>query len=324
MGYQRLTREDRYQIAALKKSGLGVREIAEQLERAPSTISRELKRNGGWMGYDGQIAHDWAKARRKETLSGPPLKICGDLESRVREKLGLQWSPEQIAGRLQLEVGTSGVSYSSIYRYVYRDAKKGGELWKNLRTQRKKRKCQKASILAECLKIYENVRSISVRPKVVDKKSRLGDLERDLIVGSQFGAAVLTINDRVSKRVRLELIEKKNSHIVHEKTVKALSGVRYRHTLTNDHGTEFAQHKKTEEAIGVKVYFSHKGCAWERGANENTNGLLRQYFPRSMDFNSITPAQVKAAERLLNHRPRKALGYQTPLEVEKRLGQVLH
>ena len=323
MGYQRLAQDDRYQIAALKKSGMGVRKIALELKRAPSTVSRELRRNGAWMGYNGQLAHLEATARRKDAARNSGCKIHGILEVSVREKLEQHWSPEQIQGRFKRERGESPISYSSIYRFIYRDAKKGGELWRCLRTQRDKRRVQKASILRNNLNIYKNVRSISDRPQIVNEKRRLGDLERDLVVGTVPGGAILTINDRVSKVVKIGWIKRKTSQLIHEKTVSLLKGRATPKTLTNDHGAEFALYRETEKVLKTKIYFSHKGCAWERGANENTNGLLRQYFPRSTDFDLITEAQIRDAEKRLNTRPRKTLGYQTPLEVQKILGQVL-
>ena len=185
------------------------------------------------------------------------------------------------------------------------------------------RKRQKSSILRENLNVFKNVRPITKRPKVVDKKIRLGDLERDLICGTQTGAVILSVNDRVSRKVKIGWTPGKASKLIHKKTIALLKnhpGVR---SLTNDHGCEFAQYKRTEKILRTKIYFSTKGCAWERGANENTNGLLRQYFPRRMDFNRITQKQIRAAENRLNNRPRKCLAFQTPNEVEERMGQVL-
>jgi IS30 family transposase len=320
MGYQRLALADRYQIYVLKKSGNGVREIARLLGRTASTISRELKNNSRWLGYEPGLAHRLSKQRAKEKPIQTP-KIRGELEDYVRQKVGMDWSPEQISGRLKKE-RQAQVSYSTLYRFIYRDARKGGVLWQHLRTQRKKRKNRKKSILAANFRALKEVRSISKRPQIVEKKKRRGDLERDLICGTKPGAVILTINDRVTRSVKIGWLPTKCSRAVHQMTVRLLKNQQVR-TLTNDNGTEFARHQQTERALKSKVYFSHKGCAWERGANENTNGLLRQYFPRSMQFSEITQEQIQNAERRLNSRPRKCLGYRTPYEVDRQLGQVL-
>jgi len=314
MSYQRLTLKERYQIAALKKSGHGIRKISRVLDRSPSSVSREIRLNGGWMGYDAVIAQSQVNTRLKEQKHGPPRKIRGKMEAYVRKKILSHWSPEQISGRSKRDRRDS-ISYSSIYRFVYREARAGGELWRCLRTHRKKRKHQKRSILSDNLNIYKNARSIGERPKIVEIKKRLGDLERDLICGSKAGAVILTVNDRVSRKVKVAWLKQKTSKLVHQKTVALIKKYPKVRTLTNDQGTEFAQHRLTEKSLGAKVYFAHKGCAWERGANENTNGLLRQYFPRSMNFNGITQKQIRDAENRLNTRPRKCLGYRTPNEV---------
>ena len=322
MGYRRLTLEDRYQIAALKKTNHSLNDIGCALGRPASTISREIRANGGWRGYDGHAAHLSSKSRRKSCRRGPEPKIVGETEKLVRERLQSHWSPEQISGRLKRDGGVQ-ISCSSIYRFIYRDAKQRGELWRCLRTQRRKRKRQKRAILARNFRKLNEVRPIRDRPRIVDQKRRIGDLERDLIWDHRLGSAILTINDRATRRVQIAWIPSKSSEIVHQKTLELLKNYPQVRTITNDHGTEFAKHRDTEKALGVRVYFSNKGCAWERGANENTNGLLRQYFPRSMDFSQIRPAQLLAAENLLNNRPRKCLGYRTPSEVHEQLGQLL-
>ena len=324
MGYQRLTLDERYQIAASKRSGQKVREIARLLNRPASTISRELRAHSGWMGYDAQLSHSQAMAKRRvKTGRRPALRITGELEEEIRRKLLCDWSPEQVSGRLRLEQGVK-VSLSTLYRWIYRDARKGGDLFTHLRTGRRKRKTQKRSILAQNFRVLRDVRPMRDRPRIVDRKKRLGDLERDLMCGTQPGGAVLlTINDRVSRFTRVAWMPRRSSQMVHEQTVRLLKEHPRVHTVTNDNGSEFARHRETEKLLKAKVYFSRKGCAWERGANENTNGLLRQYFPRRIDFNQITEAQIREAEARLNHRPRKCLGYQTPAEVQERLGQVL-
>jgi IS30 family transposase len=315
MGYQRLTRMERYQIAALKKSGTGVREIGRVLNRSPSTISGELLANSSWKGYDAQAADLQSKGRREVKCAKRQVVVSGEVKEYVTQKLLLDWSPEQISGRLLRERNLK-LSSSTIYRFVYKDARSGGDLWTHLRTRRRKRKRQKRSILAENLNILKDIRPMRCRPKIVDEKTRVGDFERDLVVGTKPGGAILTINDRVSKRVKLAILKKKSADAVHQETLRLLKNSTV-HTLTNDQGAEFARHKKTEKQLRAPIYFCRKACAWERGANENTNGLLRQYFPRCTDFSSITKAQINEAEHRLNTRPRKTLGYRTPEEVHQ-------
>jgi IS30 family transposase len=318
MGYQRLTLQERYQISALKKSGKGIRAIARELKRDPSSISREIKNNSGWYGYDAGLAQSKSK-QEKDKKSRPAHIVQGRLGAKIIEKLKLDWSPEQISGWLKREGVKTPPSYSTIYRFIYRDARLGGSLYQHLRRCRRKRKKRVSTAIFRGVK---NTRSIKQRPKAVNKKERLGDLERDTVRGTRAGAVILTINDRVSRKVSLGLSKTKCSRKIHTETLRILKN-RKVHTITNDNGTEFAKHAQTEKRLRAKIYFSRPGCAWERGANENTNGLLRQYFPREMDFNSITLKQLKEAEKKLNNRPRKCLGYKTPNQVEREKGQVL-
>lgn len=217
MAYQRLALVERYQIGALKNSGLSVREIGRVIGRNASTISR-IGSNGNWMGYFPQTAHALARDRRRTNKSSSNLRIRGALETSIRAKLELDWSPEQICGRL-LKKKRTALSYSTVYRFIYRDAKSGGTLWTHLRTQRKSQRRQKSSILSDNFKSLKDVRSIKERPKIVEKKRRLGDLERDLVCGTKHGAVILTINDRVSRRVKLAILPNKSAKLVHKKTV---------------------------------------------------------------------------------------------------------
>jgi IS30 family transposase len=309
-------------MEVLLRRGDGIRVIARILKRSPSTISRELKRNGDSLvkgAYWAAPAHDRTLVRRKHAK--PQLRRIDnepELKQRIREMFQEDLSPEQAAGRLAFEKKHKPVSYSSIYRFVYRDYLLGGDLWRKLRKPRwKRRRMQYLKNRPNQGQILNRV-FIENRPKIIDARKRRGDFERDTVRGSAHEPVILTIVDRKSKLTRLAFLRKKTAKDTHEKTVALLGPDSHCHSITNDNGKEFAWHEKTASELGIPIYFSHPHCSWERGTNENTNGLLRQYFPKGSDFTQITEEQVIRVEQLLNHRPRKCLGYRTPLEVHLR------
>lgn len=312
MGYRRLTREERYQISALKDSGLGVRSIARQLMRHASSISRELKRGTNGC-YEPGMAHAMAvKKASSRNLNNQKLK--GQLLSYVKRRITEDWSPEQIAGRLRLDGNLPKVSAQSIYRYLDKDKKEGGCLSRHLRILRKERKDRKKLHWQRVAVNTQDRISIEKRPGVVEKRARLGDYERDTIFGKARGALLLSMVDRTSRFTKLARNEYKSSDLIHVATVKCLKNEPVE-TITNDNGSEFSRHKQTAKALKAKVYFSHAYRSWERGSNENTNGLIRQYFPRRCAVGSAK--RVAEVERILNSRPRKCLGYRTPYEVHE-------
>ncbi len=331
--YHRLTRVERYQIEAYLKSGLSLRRAALALKRAPSSVSREVRkgRNSFDQRYSPKGAHELALRRR--TLKRPRgRRIQGKLRVYIEEKLRADWSPEQIAGRIKM--GSKGkaacVSFLSIYRYVYEDALyRNGDLYRHLRTSRKRRKKQQKmglnSYTLHQLKTL-NTASISQRPAIVEKRKRFGDFERDLIRGVENRHFVLSVVDRASRKTYLADLPRKTAEATHEATVHLLRDAPI-HTITNDNGSEFFEHEKTAQELNAKVYFAHPFSSWERGTNENMNGLIRQYLPKNYNFEDVTEAKLKWIETRLNRRPRKCLGYKTPLEVEaklkKRLGVAL-
>lgn len=310
MRYHRLTREERYQIASLKESGHGVRRIARVLGRDASTISRELRRNSyDQTKYFG--AHAQKKARRRSRRGQESkLKIKAELKAYIEEKLRLDWSPEQIAGRLMLE-RKGQVSYSTIYRFIYRDAQSWGKLFKKLRSQRKKRKQRKSGRLLT--RKTEKTR-INERPLIIEERGRLGDFERDTVRGKGHHPVLLTIVDRRSRRVKLGLLKRNSSMIAHKKTVSLLRRERVK-SITNDNGKEFVDYFFTSQELRVPIFFCDPGKSSQRGTNENTNGLLRQYFPKKMDFSTIKEWRLREVASLLNNRPRKCLAYKTPNEL---------
>lgn len=309
MSYQQLTCEQRYQIYELHREGYRQTQIAEEIGCHKSTVSRELRRNRGQKGYRPQQAHELALSRRQQSR-GP--RISEATWEEVWRLLREQWSPEQIHGRLVLEKQAS-VSHEWIYQAIYQDKRRGGRRYLELRSQKKQRKRygghgRRAQI--------PNRTSIEERPKIVDRKSRLGDWETDTIIGARHRGAILSVVERKSKLTLLSLLESKNALVVKRALVELmlpLLGLLF--TMTVDNGKEFSEHKAIAALLKVAIYFAHPYASWERGLNENTNGLVRQYFPKKTDFRLLTQAEVKAVETRLNHRPRKTLGYRTPFEV---------
>ena len=307
MGYRRLAPKDRYQIAAYLQSGLTFRAIAFKLNVSVSTISREIKKTT--FGYDPELAQNIADLRR-DWRHKKRHRITGELREIVEAKLREDWSPEQISNRLKFE-GRISCSHQTIYRFIKREKPKLKEHLRILRKERKDR-TQKAwkphpEPLGERMFIGE-------RPKIVETRSRIGDYERDTVLGKMNSSLLLTIVERKTRLLKLALIEKKSSYLIHNKTVELLQSETV-HTITNDNSTEFAQHYFTGKALNADIYFSRAYRSWERGTNENTNGLVRQYFPRKTEIGKPSPEQLKSIENRINSRPRKCLGWRTPLEV---------
>ena len=313
--YNRLTQEERYYISALKASHLSIRQIAKQLKRSHSSILREIHRNSQNNKYSPKKAQQKALVRRQ--FVGPPLKIKGKLAKKVKEGLEKQWSPEQISGRLRKEKRESmRISHESIYQYIFRDFKKEGDLYKHLRKRRRWRRCRKASKNLKNAGCRQYNNWIDKRPSIVDRRCRIGDFERDTLLGKFRGPVLLTIVERKTRLTKIGKVSKICSELTHKATMKLLKNMKVR-TITNDNGPEFARHEETAKALKAKVYFNHPYSSWERGTNENTNGLIRQYYPKGTDFSKVGEKELKRLERLLNSRPRKCLGYKTPFEVYK-------
>jgi transposase, IS30 family len=309
MSYTQLTREQRYQIYALMKAGNTQTRIAEIVGCHKSTISREVRRNRGRRGYRPKQAHELAVARH---LAAYCPRITAPTWVRVEALVRQQWSPEQIAGRLKLE-GRPSVSHERIYQHIYADKRRGGTLHRHLRCRRVRRK--RYGTRSRRGQIPNRV-GIEARPKVVDAKRRLGDWEADTITGAGHRGAIVSLTERKSKLVRLCKTGGKTAQEVARASLALLSPLAARvHTITSDNGREFAAHERIASGLGAKFYFAHPYSSWERGVNENTNGLVRQYFPKKTDFSRITDQQIERVAERLNNRPRKTLGYKTPNEV---------
>ncbi len=311
MNYTHLTREERYQIHSLRGHSVDTAAIAAQLGRHRSTIDRELARNTSEKGYDPAKAHTRAKAR----LSGPGnvRTVADQVWEMATRYLRLGLSPEQVSARLRLESQPS-LSTECIYLRVYADKRAGGSLANSLRSQKARRKRYGSG--QERRGVLRNCTRIDKRPKVVDKRSRIADWEGDTVIGSGHQGVLVTLVERKSRYTLAAPMPRRTSDLVSQAMIELLRPHKKRcKTITLDNGKEFADHEFIAKCLGAKVYFAHPYCSWERGLNENHNGLLRQYFPKWMSLAAVTQSQVDEAVYALNHRPRKCLGWRTPHEV---------
>ena len=310
-GYHHVTRDIRCQIYALKSMGQSLSSIALAVGRHKSTISREISRNTGGRGYRFKQADEKAQSRRSNA-SKVPKKLTEELQRTLREKLLEDWSPEQISGRLKLE--GKAISHESIYQFVWRDKRAGGKLYTHLR-HRGKRYNKRSSGKAGRGCIPERV-DITARPSVVETKSRIGDWEGDTIIGAKHKGAIVSYVDRHSKFTLLKKIDRKTATLVTRATVDKMADLPHPvRTITYDNGKEFADHKNIATALNTTCYFATPYHSWERGLNEHTNGLVRQYLPKSIEFTAVSDDEIQAIENRLNNRPRKVLQYKTPFEV---------
>jgi transposase, IS30 family len=307
-----LTKEQRYEISAFKKAGISQKEIAHLIQKSESCISKELKRNRD--GRNGEYKAELAdkKCQVRHRLKPKKKRLNESLKAQINSLIEEKFSPEQICGRLKIK-GLEWVSHETIYDYIWKDKKKKGELYKHLRCNGKKyrKRGQKKDKRGQ----IPNRKGIELRPEIVDKKERIGDLEIDLVIGKDHLGALITINDRVTKLVKIIPVATKAADVIEKATITALKDWNFIKTITSDNGKEFTNHEKISEALAIDYYFARPYRSWERGANENTNGLIRQYVPKKMDFKKLTAEHVQFIEDQLNNRPRKTLGYYTPNEV---------
>lgn len=312
-GYHHLTRDQRCQFYVLKTRGDSISEIALTLGVHRSTLYRELARNTGQRGYRFQQAQEMA-SKRAECSSRNSLKMTSELTNLIEAKLRLQWSPEQISGWLKREQGDESVSHETIYQYVWEDKLGGGNLYKELRHHGKKYN-KRGSGKAGRGCIPGRI-DIAERPAVVDEKSRIGDWEIDTIIGKGHRGAVVTMVERHSKLTLLAQVSRKTAQEVEEALTSKLGEIAdCVLTITADNGKEFANHELVSATLGATMYFAHPYCSWERGLNEHTNGLVRQYLPKHQRLDRVAQERIVQIETLLNNRPRKVLQFRTPLEV---------
>jgi IS30 family transposase len=307
--YAQLTREERYQIYALKSAGHNQAEIAKVIGRHKATVSRELTRNRGLKGYRAKQAHNFATGRRQAKIT---TRISSESWKRVERLLREDWSPEQTSDWLRQEEHIH-VSHEWIYQYILRDKQEGGNLHRHLRCQKLRKKRYGSPDRRGQIKGRV---SIDERPDIVNKRSRIGDWEADTVIGKQGGAVLVTL---VERKTRLTVVGKAPNRTAQEVTAVILKGLKplapQVQTLTYDNGKEFALHQDISNELDANGYFAHPYHSWERGLNENTNGLIRQYFPKGKDLAEVTDAEVQEVMDKLNNRPRKCLGFKTPNQV---------
>ena len=310
--YQQISEAERNQIYAYRKAGLSLSNIALFMGRNKSSISREVNRNKGLRGYRPKQAQQSSQTRQR---SGNP-QISDFGWSYIEHLIKLYWSPEQITGRLRHKGWNDVPSHETIYQYIYADKDSGGNIYKYLRCQKLRKKRYGSDQNRRGVIKYRN--SIDERETVIENRGRIGDLEGDMIVGNNQNGYLLTYVDRKSRLTTIRHSQTKQADKVTELTIEALRGQNL-HSITYDNGKEFAKHYLTAKELDLTTYFADPYSSWQRGTNENTNGLIRQFFPKKMSFEMITKQQTKVAENLLNNRPRKVLGYATPLEVQFRI-----
>jgi IS30 family transposase len=320
MNYKHLSILEREKLQELLWQKKSIRYIAGVLGRSPSSISRELRRNypQEQKRYTPRLAHE--KALVKRTQRGPEERLKNDvIRDYVIYHLKLGWSPEQIAGMIKKEK-LGSISHEAIYQYIYHQMHRDG--WgyvkpgnEDLRLYlRRKQKRRTHHGLRKTTKLERiSGKSIDMRPHIVEKRRRLGDWEGDTVESCDHKPGINTIVDRKSGYVLITKVKDKTSVSTVE-TMKRLASFPC-HTVTLDNGSENTNWKDMEEATHASVYYAHPYHSWERGTNENTNGLIREYFPKGTDFTQIPDEEIAKVEYILNTRPRKRLNWSTPLQV---------
>jgi len=310
-GYHHVTRDTRSQIYALKATKTSLHKIAAIVGYHVSTISREIKRNSGGRGYRYKQA-DAKALERRANASRVPKKLTTELVAIIEKNLLEEWSPDQISGRLKLQ--GIDISHEAIYQHIWKDKRSGGTLYTHLRHHGKKyNKRSSGKAGRGCI---PNRIDIDERPQIVEQKARIGDLEGDTIIGVKHQGAIVSYVDRCSKFTILKKVDRKTAELVTQATIEKLGqGLLPVLTITYDNGMEFADHGTIANVLNTHIYFAKPYHSWERGLNEHTNGLVRQYLPKSTDFTKVSDQSVQAIADKLNHRPRKSLDYKTPIEM---------
>lgn len=314
MSHKQISSNKRVVLERLFRAKIKQKEMARILKIDTSTISRELKRNKNENGdYRAKIAIKKLKKRRKKANQKfKKLPSKSALRQYTIRKLKKYWSPEQIAGK-RLQKANKRVCHETIYQFVYKDRP---DLKQFLRC--KKRKYRKRHGTAAREKRRElKIKRIDSRPEIVERRGRIGDWEGDTIRGKDKKSALLTHVERKSGYLIANRLKRALAEATRTLTIEEFSKLpkKKRLTITYDNGSEFAEHETTENRLGIAIYFAYPYRSWERGSNENTNGLLRQFFPKGTDFTKITDFDLQLAVKLINNRPRKRLKYHTPKEV---------
>ena len=327
MSYQHITLKERYVIYHLRLMRLSFREIGRRLDRHHTTISREVKRNGPRIGaYWDQSANHWATERKhkaRHTRKYSQKALVKYVYSQLRQ----DWSPATIAARIKIDFPrnlTMRISAEGIYRWIYRDAREGGSLYLHCLRHHKKRRRQGRYGTGRGL-IPGRV-SIDARPASVDRRSRFGHWEADSVEGAKGSGGIATHVERKSRLLLAGKLTDKRADTFNQTTYRLFAQIpgKWKKSLTVDNGKEFSLFKGIEKETGMTVYFADPYSPWQRGTNENTNGLIRHYFPKGINWKTVSDQMLATAVDKLNNRPRKCLGYRTPLEVfTKNLGGAL-
>lgn len=305
MTYHHLSREERYQISALLKEGLSQSDIAINLGRHKTTISREIARNSGLRGYRPKQANFLAQQRSTNSRNARQMDPSDWLL--VERYLQSQWSPEQISAKVP-------ISHETIYRHIYADKSFGGTLYSHLRCQKKRRK--RYAVGRDRRGQIIGRRAISDRPAHIEERRQLGHWEGDTLIGKSHKQAIISLVERKSGYAVLAKVGNKTAHLVSSAIIDRLNPIAMKvQTLTFDNGKEFSDHAKIDSALGSISYFADPYSSWQRGSNENLNGLIRQYIPKSRPLSTVSDKELARIESLLNNRPRKRLGFKTPHEV---------
>lgn len=312
-----LTKEQRYVISCLLAKGKKQKEIADTIGKDKSVICREIKRNKDQRSglYNDDLANRKYISRQKDKPK--QKRFTTEMKRYVENLLKEDYSPEQITG-VSKSQQIDCVSHERIYQHIWLDKKNNGELHTHLR--RKGRRYRKRGSKKDSRGIIKNRVLIDKRPEIIEDRSRFGDLEVDLIIGKNHKQAILTVNDRASGVLKMKKVKSKESEVVTNAIIEILGDwIPYIHTMTADNGKEFAGHEVVATNLDIDYYFAHPYHSWERGSNENLNGLVRQYFPKGSDFSSISDDDVSRVQEKLNNRPRKRFDYKSPIFVMNNL-----
>ena len=315
MSYKHLSLEERHYIELERRKGTSQNEIAKTLGRNQSNISREVRKNKGLRGYRHNQANELAQERHKNKPK--KVKLTDEIKCLINGYIEEDWSPEQVSGRLKKE-GTISLHHETIYQYILTNKKAGGQLYKHLRHQKKTYRKRYGS--AHNRTGIPNRVDIDKRPEAANNRERIGDWEADTIIGKNHKGAIVTLDERKTKlRLAFPLAGKK-AHPVSEAIILLLDPIKnFVKTITFDNGKEFCFHEKIAESLECETYFAKPYSSWERGQNENANGLLRQYFPKAIELIDVSVKEVFRAADKLNNRPKKCLDYKTPYEAFEEL-----
>jgi IS30 family transposase len=320
--YEHLSLDDRCTIAGLSAAGKTVRQIATAMDRSPSTIARELKRNRvAQPGYDPSYAHKQAKSRR---WRGSRLVRNGTLQAQVLEKLGHGWSPEQVAGRLRREQGRTVISYESIYRFIHAQIVRTKDYtWRHYLPRGKSKRGFRGRRGGSSVQHLQKRVSIEERPTDISTRGEAGHWEADLMLFAKYGQAVLAAHERYSRLLVLTRQPNKAAAFVARQLLRLFSSLPepLRQTITFDNGTEFAYHYELH-GLAMRTFFCDPHAPWQKGGIENAIGRMRRYLPRKTDLVTLPPARLLAVVSAYNQTPRKCLDFRTPAEVF--YDQVLH